>query len=153
MALYEVLEDGTIRKVAGSGISKTEPTKLNTSNIAVIGSSSGNVITYKNVYIPLSIFQQYTFIMFEVTAYAGANTGKETGILKVSDLVINTTDQNACNTITFYNARQASVGRLILRFYDNYFETVAVFANPYLSTNKVATASDSIYITNIWGIK
>ena len=152
MALYEVLEDGTIRKVAGIGISKTEPTKLNTSNIAVFQSDNTN--TYTNISIPLATFQKYTFIMFEVATYSGtARVGKETGVLKTSDLVINSTSENDCNTITFYNRRQASVAVLVLRFFDDYFQARTEFANPYLSTNKIATASDGIYITNIWGIK
>lgn len=148
------LHEGNGISIKDGVISKTEPTKLNTSNIAVVGSRSGNVTTYTNVSIPLSTFQQYTFIMFEVAIYSGtARVGKQTGILKVSELVINTNTENDCDIITFYNPRQASVGYLILRFYDNYFETIASFANPYLTDNKVATASDGIYISNIWGLK
>lgn len=141
-------------KIENGVISKTEPTKLNTSNIAVVGSRSGNVTTYTNVSIPLSTLQEYTFIMFEVAVYSGtAQVGKQTGILKVSDLVINSETENDCDIITFYNPRQASIGYLVLRFFDNYFETIASFANPYLTDNKIATASDGVYITNIWGLK
>lgn len=159
MALYEILADGTPRKVAGGLKDYTAGDGISIENGVISTTKKKDLLvewTTKynfaggTIPIPRSSYSQYDFIIIEVIQY---NAGGD-GILAKTNIIHEIqSPQTHQSSVTIYSERKARMILLKAVFGANNIALSGIDANPYGTTNASITSSDGYYTNNIWGVK